>query len=215
MKNFLNQLKISLVERRSWALISAIAHQDLSRKSRVKKHYRILGFSFHFEDEGLNKWDAGVHLQYGTIKFMHAGDVFRILTLTNKMTKAVKTPLRKMNFRSLSRLFSLGHLWNVQLKCRWRTFWSFLIQFQKVKGSGCQIFLEVPCTLSLAFLYVRLQFFGGKKNFYRQMCRKILSIIRPHVKPSNFVSRILTCVALVYNWFFFFQNNHFRKIILH
>lgn len=68
----------------------------------------MLGFSFHFEDEGLNKWDAGVHLQYGTIKFMHAGDVFRILTLTNKMTKAVKTPLRKMNFRSLSRLLSLG-----------------------------------------------------------------------------------------------------------
>lgn len=142
---------------------------------------------------------------------MHAGDVFRILTLTNKMTKAVKTPLRKMNFRSLSRLFSLGQF----VKCRWRTFWSFLIQFQKVKGSGCQIFLEVSCTLSLAFLYVRLQFFGGKKNFYRQMCRKILSIIRPHVKPSNFVSRILTCVALVYNLFFFFQNNHFRKIILH
>ena len=128
------------------------------------------------------------------------------------MTKAVKTPLRKMNFRSVKiyRAYSASvNLWNVQLKCRWRTFWSFLIQFQKVKGSGCQIFLEVSCTLSLAFLYVRLQFFGGKKNFYRQMCKEILSIIRPHVKPSNFVCRILKCVALVYNWFFFLSEQPF------
>ena len=83
----MNQLKICLAKRRSWALTSAIAHQDLSRKSRVKKYYRILGFSFHFEDEELSKWDTGDHLQYGTIKFMHTDDFFRILTLTKELQR--------------------------------------------------------------------------------------------------------------------------------
>lgn len=111
----MNQSKISLTKRRSWALISAIAHQDLSRKSRVKKHYRILGFSFHFEDEELNKWDAGVHLQYGTIKFMHAGDFFRILTLTKELKQQNDeggenaTKKNELSIcQNLSRLFSLG-----------------------------------------------------------------------------------------------------------
>lgn len=111
----MNQLKISLLERRFWALISAIAHKDLSRKSRVKKHCGILGFSFHFEDKRLNKWDAGVHLQYGTIKFMHAGDFFRILTLTNELKQqndeGGENATRKNELsicQTLSRLFSLG-----------------------------------------------------------------------------------------------------------
>ena len=111
----MNQLKISLLERRFWALISAIAHKDLSRKSRVKKHCRILGFSFHFEDKRFNKWDAGVHLQYGTIKFMHAGDFFRIFTLTNELKQqndeGGENATRKNELsicQTLSRLFSLG-----------------------------------------------------------------------------------------------------------
>lgn len=116
----MNQWKISLAESRSWALISAIAHQDLSRKSRVKKHYRILGFSFHFEDEELNKWDAGLHLQLGTIKFMHASDFLGILTLTKELKEQNDeggenaTKKNELSIcQTLSRLFSLGQC----LKC--------------------------------------------------------------------------------------------------
>ena len=35
-----------------------------------------------------------------------------------------------------------------------------------------------------------------------------------HLRPSNFVNRILLCVVLVYNSYFSFQQSHFTKIIL-
>ena len=66
------------------------------------------------------------------------------------------------------------------------------------------IFHTLVCNFSREILV------DGKKNFYAQKYRKGVLV---HVRPSNFVNRILLCVALVYNSYFPFQHSHFTKII--
>ena len=54
------------------------------------------------------------------------------------------------------------------------------------------------------FYFSREILVGRKKNFYTQMHSKFLKGVLAQARPSDFVSTICLCVALVYNSFFFF-----------
>lgn len=115
---------------------------------------------------------------------MHAGDVFRILTLTNKMTKAVKTPLRKMNFRSLSRLFSLGQFVKCTAEMQVANFLEFSYSISKSERKWMSNF-------SRSVMHAFFSFFVCSSPIFRREEKLLQTNVQENIKYNS-----TTCKAI-------------------